>query len=107
MIACVAAIIAGAIVIVLPKGALAHRGLGFLYAAATLAYRGSAFFIYSAGKLTPFHLISIQNFMLVSCGVSLPRLVARRLRAWYVWHIRLMLYSYVALVVTGFRFAFP
>lgn len=108
VIACVAAIIVGAMVIMRPKGTAAHRALGFVYVVATFAYCGSAFFMYpSTGRLTPFHLISIQNLVLVSFGVSLPRFLRHRLRTWYAWHLRLMLYSYVALVVTGFRFAFP
>ena len=108
VIACVAAIIAGGMVIMRPKGTAVHRALGFVYVGATFAYCGSAFFMYpSTGRLTPFHLISIQNLVLVSFGISLPRFFRRRLRTWYAWHLRLMLYSYVALVITGLRFVFP
>jgi len=108
LIACVAAIIVGAIVLVRPKGTAVHRALGFVYVGATFAYCGSSFFMYpSTGRLTPFHLISIQNLVLVSCGVSLPRYLRHRFANWYAWHLRLMLYSYIALVATGFRFVLP
>ena len=108
LIACVAAIIVGAIVVVRPKGTAVHRALGAVYVGATFAYCGSSFFMYpSTGRLTPFHLISIQNLVLVSCGVALPRFLRQRFRSWYAWHLRLMVYSYIALVVTGFRFLLP
>jgi len=102
LIACVAAIIAGAIVVLRPKGTAAHRALGSVYVGATFLYCGSSFFMYpSTGRLTPFHLIALQNLFLVSCGVALPHFLRQRLADWYAWHLRLMLYSYVALVATG------
>jgi uncharacterized membrane protein len=108
LIACVAAIIVGAAVLIRPKGTAVHRALGYAYVGATYVYCGSSFFMYpSTGRLTPFHFISIQNLVLVSCGVSFPLFLRHRVRHWYVWHLRLMLYSYIALVLTGFRFAFP
>src|SRR5262245_21123664 len=108
LIACVAAIIVGAMVLARPKGTFVHRALGFVYVGATFAYCGSSFFMYpSTGRLTPFHLISIQNLVLVSCAVSLPRFLRHRFRSWYAWHLRLMVYSYIALVVTGLRFVLP
>jgi uncharacterized membrane protein len=108
LIACVAAILVGAVVLVRPKGTASHRALGLVYVGATFAYCVSSFFMYpSSGRPTPFHLISIQNLVLVSCGVSLPRFWRHRFPTWYAWHLRLMLYSYVALVVTGFRFVLP
>jgi hypothetical protein len=85
-----------------------HRALGSVYVGATFLYCSSSFFMYpSTGRLTPFHLIAIQNLVLVSCGVALPRFLRQRLTDWYAWYLRLMLYSYVALVATGFRFALP
>lgn len=108
LIGCVAAIVAGAIVVLRPKGTAAHRALGSVYVGATFLYCGSSFFIYpSTGRLTPFHLIAIQNLVLVSFGVALPRFLRQRFTDWYAWHLRLMLYSYIALVATGFRFALP
>src|SRR5262245_51185800 len=108
LVASVAAIIVGAMVLVRPKGTAVHRALGFVYVGATFAYCGSSFFMYpSTGRPTLFHLISIQNLVLVSCGVSMPRFLRPRFRGWYAWHLRLMSYSYIALVMTGFRFVLP
>lgn len=106
--ACVLALLAGAIIIIRPKGTPAHRALGLTYVGATVIYCGSSFFMYpSTGHLTPFHAISVQNLALVSVGVAFPRLLRRRVSTWYVWHLRFMLYSYVSLAVTGLRFTFP
>jgi uncharacterized membrane protein len=86
LIACVMAIIVGAIMLMRPKGTALHRALGFVYVGATLGYCGSSFFMYPAtGRLTPFHLTSIQNLVLVSCGASLPRFFRGRFRDWYPW----------------------
>jgi hypothetical protein len=35
-------------------------------------------------RLTPFHLIAVQNLVLVSCGVALPRFLKQRLTDWYL-----------------------
>jgi uncharacterized membrane protein len=108
LIACVAAIIVGAMVLVRPKGTAVHRALGYTYVGATIVYCGASFFMYpSTGRLTVFHFISVQNLVLVSGGVSFPLFLRDRFRHWYAWHLRLMLYSYISLVVTGFRFALP
>lgn len=106
--ACAAALVVGAIVAWLPKGTDLHRFLGRLYVGATVAYAGASFFMYpSTGRFTPFHAVSIQSVVLVGGGLALARVLRRRVRDWRVWHLRFMLYSYVALVVTGLRFALP
>ena len=106
--ACLFAIVVGGVVLLRPKGTARHRTLGFLYVGATFVYCGSSFFMYpSTGRLTAFHLISVQNLALVSGGVLVAGFGRRRIRTWYAWHLRLMLYSYVSLAVTGFRFALP
>ena len=105
---CVVALVVGAAVALAPKGTPMHRALGLVYVAATLAYSGSSFFMYpSTGRFTPFHVIAIQSVALVSLGLALPRLFRHRVQEWYVWHLRFMLYSYVALVATGLRFVLP
>ena len=85
-----------------------HRILGRIYVGATVAYAASSFFMYpSTGRFTPFHAISIQSVMLVIGGVALPRVLRGRVPDWRIWHLRFMLYSYVALAVTGLRFTLP
>ena len=106
--ACLLALVAGALAAFARKGEFVHIVAGRLYVGATLIYGVSSFFLYpSTGQFTPFHAISIQNVAMVAVGIALPRLLKHRVKAWRIWHLRLMLYSYVALVVTGLRFAMP
>jgi len=106
--ACVVALVVGAFIVFLRKGNKVHRSLGRLYVGATMAYAVSSFFMYpSTGRFTPFHAISIQSAMLVVSGVALSRVLRSTVPDWQVWHLRFMLYSYVALVVTGLRFTLP
>lgn len=108
LLACTAALVAGACAAVLPKGRPAHRRAGQLYVLSTVVYCLSSFFIYtSTGHLTFFHAVSVQNLALVSAGLAMPRVMKPRAPEWRVWHLRFMAYSYVALVVTGLRFALP
>lgn len=106
--ACVVALVVGAFVAFMRKGTKLHRVLGRLYVGATVTYAISSFFMYpSTGRLTFFHAMSIQSAMLVFGGVALSRLLRIAVPDWRVWHLRLMLYSYVALVATGLRFTLP
>ena len=106
--ACAVALAVGAILAVMRKGSQLHRGLGRVYVGATITYAISSFLMVpSTGGLTVFHAISIQNAMLVAGGVALSRHLRESVPAWRVWHLRFMLYSYVALVVTGLRFTLP
>lgn len=108
LFACAAAVVAGACAALLPKGRPAHRGAGQLYVVSTVVYCLSSFFIYtSSGQLTFFHVVSVQNLALVSAGMAMPRMKRHTAPNWRVWHLRFMAYSYVALVVTGLRFALP
>lgn len=108
LLACAAALVAGACAALLPKGRPAHRSAGQVYVASTVVYCLSSFFIYtSTGQLTVFHAVSVQNLALVSAGMAMSRLMRHRAPDWRVWHLRFMAYSYVALVATGLRFALP
>jgi len=106
--ACLLALGAGALAAFVRKGELVHIVAGRVYVGATLIYAVSSLFLYpSTGQFTPFHAISIQNVAMVAAGMALPRLLKHRVKIWRIWHLRLMLYSYIALVVTGLRFAMP
>lgn len=106
--ACLLALAAGAFAAIARKGTFAHIMMGRVYVGATFIYCVSSFFLYpSTGQFTPFHAISIQNAAMVAGGIALPRLLKHLVTTRRIWQLRLMLYSYVALVVTGLRFAMP
>jgi uncharacterized membrane protein len=102
-LASIAAIVAGFGVLMAAKGPERHRALGTIYVTATYVLCGSSFFIFhTSGRPSVFHIVSVQNALLVTAGVALPRSLRPRVRTWYVWHLRCITYSYVALIVTGF-----
>ena len=104
----VAALLVGGLVAWLPKGTATHRALGWCYLLATVVYAVSALRIFpSTGHFTPFHAIAIQSIALVAMGAGTARARLSGFTAWRVWHLRFMLYSFVALVVTGLRFGLP
>jgi uncharacterized membrane protein len=105
---CIAALLLGGLVAWLPKGTPVHRLLGWCYVLATVVYAGSALTIFpSTGHFTPFHAIAVQSFALVGLGIGAARAMSRRSTVWRIWHLRFMLYSYVALAATGLRFGLP
>jgi len=105
---CIAALLLGGLVAWLPKGTPVHRLLGWCYVLATVVYAGSALTIFpSTGHFTPFHAIAVQSFALVGLGIGAARAMSRCSTVWRVWHLRFMVYSYVALAATGLRFGLP
>lgn len=106
-VAAVVAIACGIFILVLQKGTHRHRMLGRIYVVSILVMVILSFFIrhIRIDQFSIFHLISIQVTSFVAVGLG--ALVLRsRIRTWYVWHARFMLYSYVTLIVTGTAQAF-
>lgn len=95
------AVLAGGFVVLARKGTRLHRRTGWIYAAAMAVMLASSFTLTSPnGALTGFHAISVASAVLLLAGLSLPALLRRRVPAWRVWHLRLMLTSYLTLVMT-------
>lgn len=95
------ALVAGLLIIVLEKGTRIHRIIGKVYAGSIYVLCGVSFFIFEVtGTFSFFHVVSVQNILLVSAGLGA---IAFRSRVpdWPIWHLRFMLYSYLALVGTG------
>lgn len=103
----VIAILCGLLIVLLRKGSSTHRTIGRVYTVSILAMVILSVPIRQVndGAFSIFHLISIQTAILVAAGLSMLVLRAR-IRQWYVWHARFMLYSYVTLLVTGIAQAF-
>ena len=100
--ASILALALGLLILALPKGTRTHRTIGAGYTMTMLTLAGTSFFIYElSGSFTFFHLVSIQTIVLVSIGIALPLLLRRVVAEWHIWHLRMMLYSYLTLVMTG------
>lgn len=91
-----AAVAAGAVVLFLPKGACAHRALGWIYVISMVALNGSALQIYRLFEsFGPFHAAALISLATLAPGVSAavlkgPRFVER--------HYYFMSFSYVGLL---------
>ncbi len=96
------AIISGLAVLRATKGTSRHRLLGFTYAGSTYSLCFASFFVHRiSGHFSVFHLVSIQNLLLVSAGLAIPRYLKSSIFDWRLWHLRLMVYSYISLIGTG------
>ncbi|WP_461170515.1 DUF2306 domain-containing protein [Arthrobacter sp. Z1-15] len=96
-----AALVSGIMVLVLPKGSVAHKRLGWLYLASTVVMALSSFGIYELRSgPSLFHAVSVTMLITVGLGVYQP-LRRKRSSTWLFWHLLLLQISYVMLVVTG------
>jgi uncharacterized membrane protein len=110
MIAAVAALVAGAAVLLTRKGTRRHRQLGWVYVVSMLLLNGTALLIYRLfGRFGPFHVGAVFSFVTVVAG-TLAAIGARRargrrdaveraraLRRHYQW----MTWSYVGLAAAA------
>lgn len=102
IVASIAAILSGLAVLYTTKGTSQHRLIGFLYLASTYTFCGASFFVHrTSGSFSIFHFVSVQNLLLVTVGVAMPRYLRSRAFDWRLWHLRLMSYSYISLIGTG------
>lgn len=101
------AMLCGLLIVVFAKGTATHRTVGRVYVTSILAMVAISFAIrdINEGRFSVFHAISVQTLLLVAAGLT-ALIFRSRLRDWYVWHARFMLYSYVTLIVTGIAQAF-
>ena len=97
----VAAVLAGALVVALPKGTMRHKSFGYLYVMAMLLMNGTALFTQSIYAFGPFHWMAIASLLVVLFGVSAP-LFFRANTNWLRIHHDLMLWSYVGLIAAMF-----
>lgn len=106
-VAAVVAILCGLVVVFRPKGSALHKRVGKVYTVSIIAMIILSAFIREINhdQFSIFHLISIQTFLFVAAGM-LSQIFRDRIRHWYLWHARFMLYSYVTLIVTGIAQAF-
>ena len=95
------ALLAGGGVVLTRKGTTRHRRVGWCYTAAMVALLGTSFGIRAvSGSFTIFHGVSTASTAVLLAGLSLPVSLRHRVADWTAWHLRLMLTSYLMLVVT-------
>jgi uncharacterized membrane protein len=95
------ALLAGGLVVLTRKGTTQHRRLGWCYTAAMVALLATSFGIRAvSGSPTVFHGVSIASTAVLLAGLSVPVFLRDQVTNWLAWHVRLMLTSYLMLVVT-------
>lgn len=95
----VVALLAGAAVLLRPKGTAAHRRLGWVYVGSMLGLNITALLIYRLfGGFGPFHVAALLSLATVLGGMLPAR---RRRPGWVVRHFWWMTYSYVGLLAAA------
>ena len=96
-----AALVAGAVVLLLRKGTTRHRRLGWSYVISMAGLNVTALLIYRlTGHFGPFHVAAIVS--LVTVGAGAWAAVRRRpAKQWLARHYYWMTYSYVGLVAAA------
>ena len=102
----VAALLAGGVVVLRPKGTARHRLLGWIYVAAMAGLLGTSFLIYRLfGGFGPFHVFAVIGALTLVAGVAAVRRSPRP-RGWMARHYHMMGYSYIGLLAaTGAEIA--
>ena len=96
MIAALAALALGLVVLLNPKGTPLHRLLGAGFVAALVTVNLSSFGIVNInGHFGPFHILAAVSLFTLARGILA---VIRRRPGWLVTHYRAMCASYIALV---------
>ncbi|MEQ8426007.1 MAG: DUF2306 domain-containing protein [Cyclobacteriaceae bacterium] len=97
IIAAIAAMIFGTIVLIIKKGTRIHRFLGYLYFYLMLALNGTAFMIYGLyGTFGPFHVAALLSLATLLAGF-IPALRRRPANKWLMQHFTFMYFSIVGL----------
>ncbi len=95
----VAALTAGAAVVLNRKGTLTHRRLGWIYVGSMVGMNATALLIYRLfGGVGPFHVAALVSLATLAGGV-VP--VLRRRPGWVRRHYWWMTYSYVGLLAAA------
>ena len=97
LVAALAAMLLGAAVILMTKGSLTHKRVGYAYVAAMILVNGSAFMLYHLfGKFGPFHVAALVSGTAIAGGM-LPVLFRRYISGWPYYHYYFMNWSVVGL----------
>jgi uncharacterized membrane protein len=93
------ALVAGAVVLVRPKGTPAHRLRGRIYVLAMVATNLTSFAIYRQGKFWFPHWFAVVALIVVTAGFAFAHY--KRPRSWVHLHLTCMVASYYLLIAGG------
>lgn len=95
------ALLAGATVLLTPKGTRLHLTLGHVYATSMLGLNVTALLIYHlTGRFNVFHALALVSLVSLALGLG-PVLLRRPRHGWLARHARFISGSYVGLVAAA------
>lgn len=97
----IAALIIGAVVVLLPKGGRKHRKLGYFYTIFLFSVNLSALSVYEESSgMGPFHILALISLVTLISGF-IPAFLRRPVSSWFNLHAYFISWSYVGLVAAG------
>jgi uncharacterized membrane protein len=100
VVAALSALLAGAGVLLLPKGTQRHRAIGTGYVLALVLVNVAALSMHRESAFGVFHVLAVASLVTIAVGLS-PLLGGRRSPAVIVTHAYCMTWSYAGLVAAG------
>jgi uncharacterized membrane protein len=100
VLAALAALGAGAAVLLLPKGTHRHRAIGTVYALALVFVNAAALSLHRESTFGVFHALAVVSLVTIAVGLS-PLLFGKRSSIVIANHAYCMTWSYAGLVAAG------
>jgi uncharacterized membrane protein len=100
ILAALSALLAGATVLLLPKGTHNHRVIGTVYVGALVLVNVAALSLHRENVFGVFHALAVASLMTIAVGLS-PLLVGKRSETVIATHAYCMTWSYAGLVAAG------
>ena len=100
ILAAVSALIAGAAVLLLPKGTHTHRAIGTAYVLALVLVNVAALSLHRENEFGVFHALAVLSLITIAVGLSLL-LLGKRSPPVIATHAYCMTWSYAGLVAAG------
>jgi len=100
VVAALSALLAGASVLLSPKGTPTHRVIGTVYVLALVVVNAAALSLHRENIFGVFHALAVVSLVTIAVGLS-PLLLGRRSQRVIATHAFCMTWSYAGLVAAG------
>ena len=100
IVAAMSALLAGAAVLLLPKGTHTHRALGTVYVLALVLVNVAALSLHRENAFGVFHALAVVSLVTIAVGLS-PLLLGKRSPIVIATHAYCLTWSYAGLVAAG------
>jgi uncharacterized membrane protein len=95
LLSCLLALVAGTCILILSKGSVIHKRIGYVYSLSMIIVNGTAFGLYHLfGRFGPFHIAALISVATLVAGM-VP--VMFRTKSWLSLHLSFMYYSVIGL----------